>query len=73
MCNIFDIICLCVCLSICRHSPGQTDRHTDLYFMHVGQVEEYLSQAHRSRSLVKGQGHEAKKHFNGMSLGELTQ
>ncbi len=41
--------------------------------MHVGQVEEYLSQAHRSRSLVKGQGHEAKKHFNGMSLGELTQ
>ncbi len=61
-CNSFGIVILCVCVSVSLSRPNeQTYR---LEFWHVGQVEGYLSQVWRSRSKVKGQGHQVKNRFS---------
>ena len=57
-------VCLCVCVCVCLLPLQRANRQTDsLDFWHGGQVEEYLGQVCRSRSQVKGQGHEVKKTF----------
>ncbi len=60
-------VCL---LSLCvsYHSHGQTYR---LEFWYVGQMDGYLGQVHMSRSCVKDQDIEVKKHFNGYFNGCL--
>ena len=50
-------LCLCVCLLPLSWPNGQTCR---LEFWYVGQVEGYLGHVCRSRSQVKGEGHEVK-------------
>ncbi len=52
-------VCVCVSVSLSRLN-GQT---YILAFWHVGQVERYLGQVWRSRSWVKGQGHQVKNSF----------
>ncbi len=54
-------VCVCVCLLPLSCLNRQTYRPE---FWYVGQVEGYLGQVHRSRSKVKGQGHQVKKRFN---------
>ena len=72
VCNSFDIICVCVCVLPCSRLNGQICGHD---FWCVCQVEEYLSQVQRSRSLAKGQGQQVKNFFRGvfglMELDEL--
>ena len=58
-------LCLSVCLSVCLclsvHLTFSAGRAHSLEFWHGGQVEGYLGRVSRSRSWVKGQGHEVKK------------
>ena len=74
-CNSFGIVCvsLSVCVSVRpSHSAGWTDRYNDLNLnWHGGQVGGYLVQVRRSRSYVKGQGHQVKKCFMVISIAFL--
>ena len=71
-CNSFDIVCVSVCVLPPSQLNGQIYGHD---FWCVCQVEEYLGQVQRSRSKVKGQGHQVKKCIRGvfglMELDEL--
>ena len=56
-------MCVCVCVLPLSRLNGQTYRPD---FWCVCLVEGYLGQVRRSRSKVKGQGHEVKKCFRGV-------